>query len=87
VVGEEASVDKNAWRERQAQWDRFHDWELLPEQTSAWPSGQEAARVVGELIELYRSTSPPPSHDDAYSGKIRGIQRMHRLLQRVRALR
>lgn len=78
-------MDKNSWRGRQVQWDRFHAWEASPEQIETWPSGEEAARLVGELIELYRSTSPlPPS--ELGEEKIRGIQRMHLLLQRIRAV-
>lgn len=77
-------MDRDAWLKRQAQWERFHAWESSPEQLDAWPSGEEAARIVGELIELYRSTTPPPPHDDLNMEKIRGIQRLHRLLQGVR---
>jgi len=77
-------MERDTWLTRQAQWERFHAWESSPEQIDAWPSGEEAARIVGELIELHRSTSPPPSHDDMNMEKIRGIQQMHRLLQHVR---
>ena len=77
-------MDKRGWRDRQAQWERFHAWESSPDQLDAWPSGEEAARIVGELIELYRSTTPPRPHDELNMEKIRGIQQMHRLLQRLR---
>jgi len=76
-------MDKKVWHDRQAQWDRFHAWESSPEQRDDWPSGEEAVRLVGELIELYRSTSPP-RFPELGMDKIQGIQRMHLLLQRVR---
>lgn len=79
-------MDRSAWLKRQAQWGRFHAWELSAKQIDTWPSGEEAARLVGELIELHRSAGPtrPPEVD---MEKIRGIQQMHLLLRRLRVPR
>jgi hypothetical protein len=71
-----------ALRARQAEWDRFHEWEAL--HPRAFPSLAVAWRWYEEMYELARKTGAIPAVRTLNMDKVRHIHEIQARLARLK---